>query len=276
MSPGSVKDTWDARARAWEEYTATPEGRILTELTWRNLTKHLEPMAAAARKPLRILDAGGGTGELAIRLARQGYKVCLLDFSPEMLAVAWEKARHLELATYDNLTFVREAVENVCTTFLSEFFDVVACHTVIEYVIDPRRVLGELVRVLKVGGLFSITFINRHAQSLRLALAGHDLDEVLTALDSAQFEDTPFDVPGQSYSAEEITSALAEVGVEIEGQYGVRVFTNHLPSHLKDQALFDRLLNLETAVGERAPHKDIARYVHLLGRKADDHRRRSS
>jgi SAM-dependent methyltransferase len=45
--------------------------------------------------PARILDAGCGTGRVAIELARRGYEVLGVDRDPEMLEVARQKAPHL-------------------------------------------------------------------------------------------------------------------------------------------------------------------------------------
>lgn len=44
------------------------------------------------KHPLRVLDIGCGTGEIAIRLAKEGYEVVGVDLSEDMLAVANNKA----------------------------------------------------------------------------------------------------------------------------------------------------------------------------------------
>lgn len=54
----------------------------------------------------RVLDAGCGTGRVAIELARRGYHVVGVDLDPSMLHVARERAPHLrwlhaDLATLD-------------------------------------------------------------------------------------------------------------------------------------------------------------------------------
>jgi 2-polyprenyl-3-methyl-5-hydroxy-6-metoxy-1,4-benzoquinol methylase len=54
--------------------------------------------------PARILDAGCGTGRLAIELARRGYTVAGIDVEPAMLDVARQKAPGLEWVLSDLAT----------------------------------------------------------------------------------------------------------------------------------------------------------------------------
>ncbi len=62
--------------------------------------------AALVAPGSRVLDAGCGTGRVAIELARRGYQVVGVDLDPSMLAVARERAPSLswqeaDLATLD-------------------------------------------------------------------------------------------------------------------------------------------------------------------------------
>ncbi|MGW1224988.1 class I SAM-dependent methyltransferase [Streptomyces sp. NPDC001478] len=62
--------------------------------------------AALAPAGARVLDAGCGTGRVALRLTELGYDCVGVDVDPSMLAVAREQAPHLpwfhaDLATFD-------------------------------------------------------------------------------------------------------------------------------------------------------------------------------
>jgi SAM-dependent methyltransferase len=60
---------------------------------------------AAAMEPGPILDAGCGTGRVAIELARRGYDVAGVDLDPDMIAAAAKKAPSLAWRTADLATF---------------------------------------------------------------------------------------------------------------------------------------------------------------------------
>jgi SAM-dependent methyltransferase len=54
--------------------------------------------------PARVLDAGCGTGRVAVELARRGYAVVGVDVEPAMLDVARQKAPHIEWVLADLAT----------------------------------------------------------------------------------------------------------------------------------------------------------------------------
>jgi ubiquinone/menaquinone biosynthesis C-methylase UbiE len=49
-------------------------------------------LAALPAAPARVVDAGGGTGQLAVALARRGYQVTVVDTSAAMLATCTQRA----------------------------------------------------------------------------------------------------------------------------------------------------------------------------------------
>ena len=98
LNPYKSLPAFESKAKAWEAYTNTPLGQLRQALTQRYLAQHLGALSAN----LNILDVGGGTGGYALPLAQRGHQVCLLDFSPQMLAIARQKAEQLA----DNLNTV--------------------------------------------------------------------------------------------------------------------------------------------------------------------------
>ena len=71
-------------AAKYAAYLETPEGRLRLEVSFANLEEFL-PQAGHS---WTALDLGGGTGATAVRLARLGFHVTLLDSSSEMLEIA--------------------------------------------------------------------------------------------------------------------------------------------------------------------------------------------
>ena len=95
-----------------------------------------------------ILDMGGGTGDVAFRLARRGANVTVSDINADMLEVGRlrAEARNLDL---------KRQVENAeALTFSSDRFDAYTIVFGIRNVTDIPAALREAHRVLKRGGRF--------------------------------------------------------------------------------------------------------------------------
>lgn len=107
-----------ARERAWWDAKAPKEeddfggSSINRALRWREIERHLKGVRS-------ILDVGAGTGAFSIPLARRGFRVVHLDFSPEMIVIARRKARGVR-----NITFL-EANSTDLGVFPDRSFDLV-------------------------------------------------------------------------------------------------------------------------------------------------------
>jgi ubiquinone/menaquinone biosynthesis C-methylase UbiE len=97
-----------------------------------------------------ILDAGTGTGNVAVILLAQGARLIGIDFCEEALERCREKDARGDFRFGD----ITQPLD-----FQSNYFDKVSCCNVFQFLNshDHRAALGELFRVLKPGGLFSIT-----------------------------------------------------------------------------------------------------------------------
>ncbi len=97
-----------------------------------------------------VLDIGVGPGYLAVEMAAQvgaGGRVCGIDISDNMLAVAAARSAGPEAAT---LELSRGSAEEL--PYDDGSFDVVVTMQVLEYVGDVPRALDEIHRVLKPSG----------------------------------------------------------------------------------------------------------------------------
>lgn len=96
-----------------------------------------------------LLDAGCGTGDGAVQLARivgPAGRITAVDASQVMLAEANRRAAGLPLP----LTFQPADVQQL--PFPDCMFDVARTETVLQHVPDPMRAIGELIRVTRPGG----------------------------------------------------------------------------------------------------------------------------
>jgi len=107
----------------------------------------------------RVLDAGCGTGVLAIELVRLGYEVICLDFSQDMVDKAREILRGPLQRGPGKAEFEVGDVEKLDIPDAS--VDGVAALGLIEYLQEDDAFLAETRRVLKPDGLAVIAYPNR-------------------------------------------------------------------------------------------------------------------
>src|SRR5262249_6693728 len=128
--------------RLGEEYFWLSGQNAMVE---RRLSPHLERLAAAGRRRLRILDLGCGPGN-ALRRFRTSGLVYGFDYSLDALAFA--RTQGVERVFSGDSTALPVA---------SAAFDCVLALDVLEHVEDDRAALGEIARILRPGGLFFFT-----------------------------------------------------------------------------------------------------------------------
>lgn len=103
-----------------------------------------------------VLDLGCAGGFMAEAMALRGANVTGIDPAAEAIEAARRHARACDLRIgYD--VGVGEALPYDAATF-----DTVVCVDVLEHVSDLNRVLAEVTRVLRPGGLFLFDTINRN------------------------------------------------------------------------------------------------------------------
>jgi SAM-dependent methyltransferase len=117
----------------------------------------LEAGFLAERLPAggRILDLACGTGRIAIPLARRGFEVAGIDISRRVLEIARSEAPTLDLRLgdmrelpWDDASF--DGVVNVWTAF--GYFETQQ---------EDERVVAEVARVLRPGGVFVLDSVNQ-------------------------------------------------------------------------------------------------------------------
>ena len=100
----------------------------------------------------RVLEVGVGTG-LALPLYAGGVEVTAIDFSEEMLAKAEAKVAAQGLTRVASL----RQMDARFLDFPDAAFDAVAAMHILSVVPEPERVMAEIARVLKPGGIVVVT-----------------------------------------------------------------------------------------------------------------------
>ena len=105
-----------------------------------------------ASEPVRALDVGAGTGNLARHLLDEGCAVTALDLSSEMLQVLSRKFPGE--AESSRLEMVVSSASRL--PFGDGAFDLVGCCSVLHHILDYVGAVREMARVLKPGGVLFI------------------------------------------------------------------------------------------------------------------------
>ena len=212
--------------------------------------------------PCEVLDLGGGAGHQAIRLARAGYAVTLLDPSERMLERAASDLSTEPSDVRHRVRTIHADAQHAADALASECFGVVCCHGVLPYVDAPAVVLDPMVELAAPGALLSIVFKNADALPVRAALEQR-WEEALATFDADR------DVGGLGVTTRadrlaDVVRDLEERGATIERWYGIRIFTDHLhDAPIEDLA---RVLPVEATAGGRDPYRALGRLIHVLAR----------
>jgi SAM-dependent methyltransferase len=183
-------------------------------------------------RPMRVLDLACGYGRHANRLAQLGHSVIGVDITPGFLEMAEKDARVRGLS----VSYTHGDMRKV--SFRQEFDRVVLLFTSFGYFRDEenRRVLMNVARALRSGGLFCFDTFNRDTflktflpyhvtekgQDLMIdritfdAVAGRLYNRRIV-IRNGQRKEKPFFV--RLYSPTEIRDLLAEVGLSVQRMY---------------------------------------------------------
>jgi SAM-dependent methyltransferase len=138
----------ESNLRARQALWAETDGDDPKEILWRTLE---------AWQPRRVLEVGGGQGELAERMATElAADVSFVDLSPRMVELAQARGIDAQVGDVQSLPFPDGA------------FDTVVAAWMLYHVPDLDAAFAEIVRVLRPGGaLVAVTNSDRHMAELR-------------------------------------------------------------------------------------------------------------
>lgn len=196
---------------------------------------------------------------MALRMGRLGNKVVLCDPSREMLSKADESIRKADLP--GSVTTIHSSIQDL-GKLISGKFDVITCHAVLEWLVDPKATLEDLVKFLKHDGRLSLMFYNRNAALLKQILRG----EFSAALREHKEDSSPRGWgSGATPLAEEVVSEwLDKFGLKVRSKAGVRIFHDHLPSGAQNREQLDGLLEVERELRKQEPFASLGQHIHLV------------
>jgi S-adenosylmethionine-dependent methyltransferase len=257
----TAQDKFNQNINNWIDWGNQPWADLRYNVININLQRHFPD------RPLNILDAGGGDGRDAIRLARQGHQVTLVDYSDTMLKKAQQDAE--ESLVIDKMRFYQAPIEQLSDLFPLQTFDVVLFHNVIQYVKDATEALRLVCGMLRNDGILSVSSVNRYSEAYREALLRLNLDAAYDLLDAKQIYTATFDTMTTQYSAEEIKDMLQSMGYELTAHYGIRCVNDYIYDNNRkfEPDFYSKLERLEIAMSGKYPYYLLARFFQLIARK---------
>ncbi|MFB1634512.1 methyltransferase [Pseudomonas sp. AP-1] len=207
-------------------------------------------------RPLRVLDIGAGLGHMALWLAQRGHHLTLAEPAAPMLEGA--QARFAEAGR--QATFIQAPWQDLLGQ-LTEPYDLVLCHAVLEWLAEPESILPVLHQLTAPGGWLSLAFYNRDALVYRNLLKGHFRKLRSNRLQGEKQSLTP----QKPLDPRELKVHLDPVW-QVESESGVRVFHDYMPKEFQDKAELLDLLEMELAHRRHPAFAGLGRYLHWICR----------
>ncbi|MEY3666596.1 MAG: hypothetical protein RL572_136 [Pseudomonadota bacterium] len=222
-----------------------------------------QALSPAADRPLRVLDAGGGQGQFGLQIAACGHALTLCDISEAMLNLAREQAAALQL---DTVQWRHCSIQTLAAEVAAgehEPWDLVLCHSVLEWVADQPGLLQALRTLVRCDGLLSLSFYNRHGLIMKNLLRGRrppilDADFVPSAGSLT---------PTRPLEPNEVLRWLEAGGWHRLCHSGIRVFHDLLLTPQGRAMPEAQLLALELELSRQEPYRALGRYQHVLARR---------
>jgi len=263
MMAETDSNRFQSDANKYAAYLETPEGRLRADLTFANLREFLGP----AKDPLRALDLGCGTGATAVRLARLGFQVTLLDSSSAMLDLAQSAAQ--EAGVTEKIALKLGDAARLADLFTTELFDIILCHNVLEYVDGPHAVLWGATRLMRdSSAILSVLVRNQAGEVFKAAIQGGDLDGAENNLSAEWAHESLYGGNVRLFTADGLQAMLETASLTIAAKRGVRVVADYLPPRISREADYQRILELELKLGRLPEFAAVARYTHCLARRS--------
>jgi S-adenosylmethionine-dependent methyltransferase len=259
MKTGAQMDKrFQSEAGKYAAYLETSEGRLRLDLAFANLLEFLPDDMTS----LRALDIGGGTGAIAVRLARLGIHVTVLDSSPEMLKLAEGAA--IKSGVAEKIVMKHGKACQLESLFQSNSFDLAVCHNVLEYVDDSAVLLRGAARVLRnPQSIFSLLVRSQTGEVFKAAIQGGDLAAAESALTAEWGQESLYGGRVRLFTLDELRKTL-HGSFRIVADRGVRVIADYLPPQVSRSEEYERIFELERKLGKRREFTAVARYTQLL------------
>ncbi len=266
----SVKDYYNANAEREQERLDIPLCRIEFASTLWLIDKYFP-------KQGRVCDIGGGTGRYTIELLHKGYWVTLFDLSDQEIRLADIQLKQRGLFAEQLIT--GDARDMSLLT--SDTFDAALLLGPMYHVVEPSgraRVLHELKRILKPGGVAIIAYLNSWGLIKTGVTDFPHWYEDISVLRSMLSEHT---FTGQSLSdftecywstPEAALREVIEADLEVINYAGAESFLGGMGELIERLAVdnpeaYENIVKMAAETCELKQYRDSTDHLHIVARK---------
>jgi S-adenosylmethionine-dependent methyltransferase len=237
------------------------KGEIRRQVIWRDLLQQLPELNRRTKKPLRILDIGGGLGQFTTELAQAGHLLVFNDLSEAMMIRAQRRAHEVGVA--DRVQWLAGPYQKL-DEHIDEAFDLILCHAVIEWLAQPEALIPALTQWLKSGALLSLCCYNPVSKIYRNLIRGNFRwvqQQAETLSDNGSL------TPNFPSSTEDIKNWLGNAGLTILQQSGIRVFSDYVVDRRGGNDNPAAVVEMELLYSNQSPYREMGRYQHFMAQK---------
>ncbi|GAA3950150.1 methyltransferase domain-containing protein [Allohahella marinimesophila] len=273
---------------------ASDKGRLRRDL----ILEDVQAIVGGRSERMQVLDVGCGEAPISRRLLRSTRRLVLIEPSASMLDTAIANMTRALAAQPGQETPEIKAVNDFAQAAIDTIggqFDLILAHAIIEWTDAPLTLLSQICDRLAPGGRLSLAVYNEHGLRFRRLIRGHY--EALPA------RPRPFGgglTPVYPLTPDEIAAWCGLNGFRIETLRGLRCFADYQQGHLQSApsgeanppgspeaadpeaessdteqdfatalARYQRLLAAEREVSLQDPFRQLARYLHIVIRRAE-------
>ncbi|MCM5704841.1 methyltransferase domain-containing protein [Larsenimonas salina] len=201
----------------------------------------------------RVLDIGGGLGQMSAWAKAQGLSPVLVEPSMDMLTFARAAlGDDIPCVQSDLQTFARSAAEP---------FGLVLCHAMLEWMAHPEEALPLLYSQVKPGGWLSLMVFNLDALRFSNIVKGNTTRVVEDRNLAGKGRHKRL-TPISPMTHDQVSQWITAAGFECRAVAGIRVFHDYLRERAPDDKTLEELLELETRFGAQEPYWRFGRYLH--------------
>jgi len=255
-----VKEFYEKIAEGYDERYETPYWKLCDEITWANVKKFLQK-----RRNAIILDASGGTGYWAIRLAKYGYRIVLTDILENMLKVAREKIKAQNLQERIEMK-IADIKDMSC--FSSDHFDMpLAEGDQVSYCLNAEKAISELAaRVVKPNAYVIVSVDSKYPRISGL-IEKNSFRELSRFLRTSILKR---DFKFQTFTPEELRMLFEACGLKAIRIIGKPILTQLIPRENRDEIIghnFKKLLELELEFCDTPSLVGMGGHLEIVGVK---------